>query len=94
MPARVTIIVIAIVAIVGTAAARRLRRTPWPERTGTTTLSERCHDLVVEGGSTHGLGGLVATAAGLVLLALVVVPTGVRRTGRRTPDGDPPTGSC
>jgi hypothetical protein len=76
---RVAIVVV--LALTGTIVVLRRRRAAasGPRTESRASLSETCHDLVVEGGSTHGLGGLIATGAGLFLLALVTLPTRVRR---------------
>ena len=70
---------------VGIALSRSCRTVVWgssgSDRAG--NLSATCHDLVVQGGMSQGVAAGISVAAGLLLLALLALPTLTRRLARR-----------
>lgn len=70
---------------VGIALSRSCRTVVWgpsgSDRAG--NLSATCHDLVVQGAMSQGVAATISVAAGLLLLALLALPTLTRRLSRR-----------
>ncbi len=66
------------------------RSVTWGSRGGTRAgnFTAVCHDSVVAGGMSQGLAGLIAIAAGMVLIVTVMAPQVLAGAGFRRSSGN------
>ena len=69
---------------IGVLLSDACRSVTWGSRGGARAgnFTAVCHDSVVAGGMSQGLAGLIAIAAGLIIVVTVMVPQLLARVGR------------